>query len=77
MKKIIFFILVYLLLPFTAFAEKTYLFEDFYYGMTKKEVKEIEKLTETKDLSLIYLKNIFILKNIISQNFFHLTKKID
>ncbi len=75
MKKIIFFILVYLLLPFTAFAEKTYLFEDFYYGMTKKEVKEIEKLTETKDLSTYISEKYFYIKEYNFAKFFSFDKK--
>lgn len=40
MKKVVFLFVMYLLLPFTAFAEKTYLFEEFYYAMNREQIKE-------------------------------------
>ncbi len=50
MKKII-FLLFFLLIPFCANAQKTYLFENFYYGMSKSDIEKIEKIEPTKDTS--------------------------
>lgn len=59
MKNFIIVLFIILSIPSICFAEKTYLFEDFYYGMSRKEIEKSEKLTKVENQAFYYTERYF------------------
>ena len=59
MKNFIIVLFIILSIPSICFAEKTYLFEYFYYGMSRKEIEKSEKITKVESQTFYYTERYF------------------